>query len=372
MRVGLVAYGLDRNPTGVGRYTTELARALAALADGPELVLLTAGGLGSLAGARLRRMPLWGCSLRPGLASVGNAVIPLVARRADLDIVHDPTNTTPFLFGAGQARGVVTVHDVFPWSSPGHSTSLDTLIHHLWLPRVLPKAEAVLTVSEVSKQDIVRYLGVPPTKIHVIYEGVDPAYCPPGPRKVGEVSARYGLPEGYILFVGSVEERKNLRRLLLAYAHLRTRGETRSLVIVGICGRKSVTIVETLEALDLEQHAILTGYVPDDVLPALYSGADLFVFPSLYEGFGLPPLEAMACGTPVVCSNTASLPEVVGDAAVTVDPCDVEALAEAMYCVLTDVALSAELRAKGLERAEQFTWERTARETVAVYREVCG
>jgi glycosyltransferase involved in cell wall biosynthesis len=189
---------------------------------------------------------------------------------------------------------------------------------------------------------------------------------------VAAVRSRYRLPEGYVLFVGSVERRKNLRGLLQAYARLLETDVACPLVIVGTRRRGAGEIGRTLQELHLEESVIFTGYVPDADLPAIYTGADLFVFPSLYEGFGLPPLEAMACGTPVVCSNAASLPEVVGDAAIMVDPYDVEGLAEAMLRVLTDADLREHLRRKGLERARQFTWERTARETVAVYREVLG
>jgi glycosyltransferase involved in cell wall biosynthesis len=303
---------------------------------------------------------------------LGNVIIPLKARLLELDLVHDPSGATPLFFRAGRARNVVTIHDVFPWSCPDTSTLLDTLIHRYWLPRVLPRVDAVITVSQRSKADIVRYLKIPTNKIHVVYEGVSAAYLPLAAGEAAKTKVRHNLPDSYVLFVGSVEKRKNLRGLLHAYARLRNMGEIPPLVVVGVRRWKHTGIMETLRELDLEQHVIFTGYVPDAYLPALYSGADLFVFPSLYEGFGLPPLEAVACGTPVVCSNAASLPEVVGDATIMVNPYDVKGLAGAMHRVLTNADLREELREKGLERARQFTWERTARETVAVYREVCG
>jgi len=371
VRVGLIVYGLERPLGGISRYTLELIRAIAALHPRPHLVLLTAGRAGGLAATNsYRHVPLLGCRLLPGLIMLGNVMIPLAVRREGLDVVHDPTGVTPFLFGAGRARTVVTVHDVFPWSCPGTSTLLDTLIYRCWLPRLLPRVDAVITVSQASKADIVHYLKVPTDRVHVIYEGVDAAYRPLSNAEVAMIRARYGLPEGYILFVGSVEERKNLRRLLQAYAWLRETGIQRTLIVVGPRKWKYSGILATLKELNLEEHVIFTGYVPDADLPALYSGADLFVFPSLYEGFGLPPLEAMACGVPVVTSNTSSLPEVVGDAGLMVDPYDVEALAEAMHRVLTDALLREELIHKGLERARQFTWGRAAQETIAVYQRV--
>jgi glycosyltransferase involved in cell wall biosynthesis len=372
MRIGLLTYALNRPLSGISRYTLELARVLAALEDRPEVVLLTAGGVGPLVDGGFQRVPLPGCRLLPGLMTLGNVMIPLLARRLGLDVVHDPTGVTPFIFGAGGTRTVVTVYDVFPWSCPGTSTLLEVLIYRHWLPLVLPRVDAVITVSQTSKADIVHYLKVPADRILVVHAGVSAVYRPLPTDEVARIGAEYSLPEGYILFVGSVEERKNLRGLLHACARLWQAGERRPLVVVGARKWKHAGIMKTVRKLNLERYLIFTGYVPEADLPALYNGADLFVFPSLYEGFGLPPLEAMACGTPVVCSNAASLPEVVGDAAIMVDPYDVDGLAEAMHRVLTDTGLREELREKGLARARQFTWERTARETVAVYREVAG
>ncbi|HUT61565.1 MAG TPA: glycosyltransferase family 1 protein [Phycisphaerae bacterium] len=371
MRVGVVVYGLEGSFAGIGRYTLHLTRALGADTSGLELVLLAAGGIGPSVGAYGRLgVALPGCGRLPGLLTLGNLVIPARAWQHALSLVHDPTGVTPFLFGAGRARTVVTVHDVFAWSIPGHSTRADTLIYRHWLPRVLPRVDAVITVSQASKADIVRHLGVPADKVHVTYEGVGHSYTRASVEQVSKVRAEYGLPDGYLLFVGSVEERKNLSRLLQACAQLWATGERRPLVVVGARRWKYSQILQTVQDLDLESRVHFPGHVPEADLPALYSGADLFIFPSLYEGFGLPPLEAMACGTPVVCSNAASLPEVVGDAAITVDPYDVEALADAMHRVLSDPDLAHDLRRRGLERAAGFTWEQTARKTVEVYREV--
>ncbi len=373
LKVALLTYALDRPLSGIGRYTLELVRALVRLKDRPQLVLLAAGNVGTLAEASdLQRVSLLACSRLPGLVTLGNVLIPFLARRSRANVVHDPTGVTPLFFGADGARTVVTVHDVFAWSFPGHSTLLDTLIYRRWLPRVLPRVDAVITDSETSRADIVRYLRIAADKVTMIYPGVSPAYGPVSPQQATTVAARYDLAAGYILFVGSVEERKNLRRLLRAYAQLQQRGERRPLVVVGARKWKYSRIMQTVEELDLQQRVIFAGYVPDADLPAIYSAADLFVFPSLYEGFGLPPLEAMACGTPVVCSHAASLPEVVGDAAITVDPYDVQGLAEAMHRVLADSDLRDELRHKGLARAKHFSWEKTARQTIEVYEKVLG
>jgi glycosyltransferase involved in cell wall biosynthesis len=373
LKAGILAYGLDRPIGGIGRYTVDLIHALSSRDRSPRLdiTLLTTCSLAAL--------PIDSCCANhrlaashrlPGLMTWGNVALRQAAQRLDLDVIHDPTGLTPFLFGAGRARTVVTVHDVFAWSLPGHSTVADTFIYRHWLPHVLPRVDAVITISQVSRADIVQYLRIPPQRIRVVYRCVGEAYHPVSDPQIARVRKSYGLPQKYFLFVGSVEERKNLRRLLQACADLWATGEERPLVVVGARRWKYSKIMNSVRELDLERRVIFTGHVPDSDLPALYNGADLFVFPSLYEGFGLPPLEAMACGTPVVCSNASSLPEVVGDAALTVDPHDVEALSEAMHRVLSDPDLADDLRRRGLERAARFTWDQAARETIDVYREV--
>ena len=370
-RVGLVSYALDRPLTGISRYTRELARALIQLQPAVDLALLVAGS--PLADEwTVRQAQLRGCRLLPGLMTLGNVAIPLAARRQGLDVVHDPTGVTPFLLGTGGARAVVTVHDVFPWSCPGTSTWLECLIYRRWLPRLLPRVNAVITGSQVSRAGILRFLKVAPEKVALVSPGIAPAFRPAGPALVEELRRQYGLPEHYILFVGSLGKRKNLAALLHAYAHVRSAGRKEPLVVAGPARTSYPSLRQALRELDLESDVILTGYVPDSDLPALYSGAELFVFPSLYEGFGLPPLEAMACGTPVVCSNAASLPEAAGDAALMVDPHDVAGLAGAMLSVLSGGDLRQDLRERGLARAARFTWERTARQTLAVYEKVLG
>lgn len=187
---------------------------------------------------------------------------------------------------------------------------------------------------------------------------------------ITKVLKKYKINQPYILYVGSFDARKNLLGLLNAFSKLRQHLPAWKLVIVGARKWKSTPVFEVVQRLQLEEYVHFTGFVEEADLPALYNGADLFVFPSLYEGFGLPVLEAMACGIPVVTSNTSSLPEVAGDAALLVDPMDVEAIAAAMQQVLSDPGLAAELRRRGLEQASKFSWERTARETLAVYEKV--
>ncbi|MHB0868230.1 MAG: glycosyltransferase family 4 protein [Chloroflexota bacterium] len=371
MKIGLLAYGLDRPLTGVGRYTVELARALGELLVPSDLTILSAGNLAPVANGfagRVVRLP--GCRLLPALLTLGNGLVPLASRRAALDLVHDPTGIAPFLLGAGAARTVVTVHDAFPWSCPGTSTRMDWVIHRFWLPRLLSRVDRVITDSEVSARDLVGFLRTPRDRVRVIYPGVSSRYRPFASTALEEARGRLGLPGGYLLFVGSTGKRKNLGRLIQACAGLWRAGEARPLVIAGPRGRMPPDLDREITDLGVDDRVIFTGYVEERELPLLYAGADLFVFPSLYEGFGLPPLEAMACGTPVVCSNSSSIPEVVGKAALTVDPLDAGAMAEAIASVLASPARASELRDRGLARARLFTWKRTAARALELYGEV--
>ena len=362
MHVGIVHYGLDRQAGGIGRYTTKLSGALAG--QGVDTLRLWAGVRPLQAdGAALPK-----AYLLPGLLTFGQVEIAWLARRRRLDVVHDPTGALPLLL-TGAAR-VVTIHDAIPYVYPQTSTRLDWLIYHVWLPLAVRQADAVITVSEQSRKDILTHLPVLPERVVVVSEAADRRFHPMEPAEVAPILRTYDVQQPYILYVGALESRKNLPRLLEAYALLREWSPQWRLVIVGARKWKFSPIFDAVQRLGLETHVTFTGYVEDEHLPALYAGADLFAFPSLYEGFGLPVLEAMACGTPVVTSNASSLPEVAGDAALLVDPYDVEQIAQAMWLVLSQPALAAALREKGLARAAQFSWERTARETIAVYERV--
>jgi glycosyltransferase involved in cell wall biosynthesis len=376
MRVGLVTYGLDRPLTGIGRYTLELIQAFSGCDERRlDLILLSAGRSTALNANSYSQVMLPGCRLLPGLMTLGNLLILSISRHLKLDIVHDPTGVSPFLMGAGGAKTIVTVHDVFAWSCPGHSSILDTLLYRYWLPHILTRVDTVITVSRRSQTDIQRYLALPANRLQVIPYGIASRFHPLPPEKVRKhLFQRFGLSMPYILYVGALTKRKNVERALEAFALLSERLSATKLqfVLAGPRTWKQTRVEATLRELGLANRVLLTGPLTDSDLPALYSGAELFVFPSLCEGFGLPPLEAMACGTPVVCSNTTSLPEVVADAAMTIDPYDVVSLAEAMEQVLRNRNLSESLRQKGLARAAQFTWDQTAKETVKLYRRVLG
>jgi glycosyltransferase involved in cell wall biosynthesis len=233
-------------------------------------------------------------------------------------------------------------------------------------------ADAVIVPSQAVRADVVRILGLPSERVFAIPEAAGPAFRPQDASAIEAVRRRYGLDGPFVLSVGSLEPGKNRERLLQAFARMRARGLEHMLVVAGQRAWRYEGDEPLAQRLGLAGSVRFLGHVPQADLPALYSAADLFAFPSLYEGFGLPALEAMACGTPVVASNVSAVPEVVGDAALQVSPLDVEALAGAMERVLRDERLRADLRERGLKRAARFSWEETARRTAEVYKWAAG
>jgi len=269
---------------------------------------------------------------------------------------------------------VVTLHDLIPITHPETETWKAQLYWRLQIPIAARRASFIITDSNHARQEIVEMFGVPDRRIAVTPLGYSPAMdAPPDLTRATGVRSRYGLPDSYILYVGTIQPRKNLDTLIEAYARLhRERSTLQKLVIVGRKGWLYEALFAKISLLGLEQDIIFTGFVPDEDLPDLYDGACLFVYLSLFEGFGLPPLEAMARGVPVLTSNTTSLPEVVGEAGITVSPLSLDEVVEGMRQVLTNSDLADKLRKSGKMRAMQFSWECTARETLAIYRHVAG
>jgi glycosyltransferase involved in cell wall biosynthesis len=367
---------LDLSPTvhqhaGLGRYAQELLLALATADRQNEYVVFYNNPAAARVEPSLERFPkiTTPLSYKPWRLSALLAHftrIPQDPLLPGVDLFHATDHLLPYF---RRIKSVFTLHDLIFLFHPETHKSLNRWFLTLMMPRFLRAADAVIAVSECTKRDAIRFYRIPEEKITVIYEGVNPRFRPASPEAIAAVRARYGLPERFILYVGTIEPRKNLTTLLEAFHHLLATYDLR-LVIVGKKGWLYERFFRRLRELGLEGQVIFTGYVPDEDLPAIYSAADLFVFPSLYEGFGLPVLEAMACGAPVVCSNTSSLPEVAGDAALLVDPTDARALTGAMEQVLTNERLWATLRAKGMERARGFTWEKAAYRTWEVYQQV--
>jgi glycosyltransferase involved in cell wall biosynthesis len=265
---------------------------------------------------------------------------------------------------------VLTVHDLVFQVYPERHKPLNRWYLRAALPLYCRRADAIICVSEHTKKDLVDLWGIDGEKVHVVYEAADPRFGRRSAEKVAVARARYGLPERYLLVVGTIEPRKNLNRLLDAIALVRQEREDVKLVIVGRLGWLYQGFLDKLEQFEHREAVIRPGFVPDADLPAVYQGAVGTVYPSLYEGFGLPMLESMACGTPVISSRASSLPELGGDAAYYFDPLDVEEMAAALGAVWRDADLRRSMRERGLARASQFSWTRAARETLEVYRSV--
>lgn len=293
--------------------------------------------------------------------------MPYTAWRQAADMLHVTYNAPPLC----PCPTVVTVHDIsfrlYPeWFSPRDRIILSTLV-----PLSIRRAARVLTISEHSKRDLVREYGIAPDKIVVTPLAAAEHYRPQqDPAHLAAIREQYGLAERFVLAVGNLQPRKNLHRLLEAYRRLAAQDELPQLAIVGKSHWQGSHIVQLVADYGLENRVKFTGYVPETDLPRLYNAALCLVFPSLYEGFGLPVLEAMACGTPVLASSASAVSEVAQDAAIVFDPRNVDEIAQALHDVLNDESLRQRLSRKGQERARLFSWERTARLTLDTYREI--
>jgi glycosyltransferase involved in cell wall biosynthesis len=300
---------------------------------------------------------------RPPIRFLWEQVIqPWAARRAGLDLLHCPAFVGPLV---GSVPFVVTVHDLSYLLFPEGFRGRNRTYLRILTQRSVRRARRVIAVSESTRQDLVRLYGLAPDRVDVVHNGVDPGFRPLPREEVATFRAKRALPEQFLLFVGTLEPRKNIVRLVEAYAGL---PKPRSpLLLVGGKGWFYDQVFARVEELELVNEVRFVGYVPEDELPWWYNAATALVYPSLYEGFGLPALESMACGTPVVTSTSSSLPEVMGQAGIQVEPTDVPALTAAVQRVLQDATLRAQLRAAGLTQAARFSWPGTASGTVRSY-----
>ena len=370
---------LDLSPAvhqkaGLGRYARTLAEHL--IAHDP-LNHYTAFAYGKFSDAALspalRALPRANISLgaRPWRMSVLLAHslgigLDRVLPRAD--IFHATEHLLPPL---KNARTVFTLHDLIFQFYPEYHLPLNRWYLARAMPYFLRRADAIIAVSECTKRDAMRVYGIPAEKITVIYEGVNPALASvTDPKIIAAARARYARNRRFILFLATIEPRKNLIRLIDALRALHLRGFNHRLLIAGRKGWLYEDVFAHLKKTGMQDRVDFLDHVSDAELPALMAACDAFVFPSLYEGFGLPPLEAMACGAPVVASNSSSLPEILGDAAQYVNPTDTSDIAIGIERVLTIREWRAELRAKGIAQAARYSWDRAARETLAVYERV--
>jgi glycosyltransferase involved in cell wall biosynthesis len=366
MRIGIHALWSDRDPLGgLATYLATLIENLGRVdAENDYTVYYTHSSAirsSDYLPSRFQKRILWPASRWFGLP-VG---LPLELMRRPVDLLNvlavaPPICPVPF---------VQTLHDVDYLLNPGFYPSSIRFRLSVLVPYTARRAVRITTTSEFSKKCIVDYYGIPEEKVTVTYHGVSPIFRKiDDPEGVARFRAKHKLPERYLLYVGKIQARKNISRLLEAFHILkRERGLPHKLVIVGKRTFASAEIMQTLEKLDLQDDVVFTGEQTADELLYFYNLADLFVFPSLSEGFGIPPLEAMACGTPVVASSATSIPEVVGDAGVLVDPFDVRKLAAAIFDVATVESLREDLVARGFKRVGLFSNRRLAEQVVKVY-----
>lgn len=355
---------------GIGRYAESLARALVRLEPGRFALFYNRGrdtrppeGLESLprrtvrAGYKPWRMAVW---LGHLTRARFNRMVP------GAELFHATEHLLPPLDGLPT---VLTVHDMIFKLFPEHQKRLNYWYLNATMPLYCRRAGAIIAVSNCSKRDIVAHYHLDPVRVHVVYEAAGPEFRPAAPGLADEARRRYGLPERYLIHVGTIEPRKNLTRLVEALQRLRDEGLRIPLVLVGSRGWLYGGFFRRLEGLEVRHDVHFPGYVPTGDLALLWAAATASATPSVYEGFGLPVLEAMACAVPVVCSNSSSLPEAGGDAALYFDPYDVEAIAAAIRKVWLDEELRAQMRERGLKQAARFSWERAADETLAVYEQ---
>jgi len=367
VRIGIDARKL--HDFGFGTYIRNLLRHLARLDRQTEFVVFSRPddreALGAL-GENFRAVPETARNY-----SVGEQFrIPLALRREGITLFHAPHYVLPPLVSC---RSVVTIHDCIHLMFPQY---LPNRLAHRYartsIALAARRATRVLTVSESSKRDIMRFVDAPAEKIDVIYNAYDERFgIEPREEEVVRVRERYQLHDEFVLYAGNVKPHKNLGRLIDAFQIVRNRGlDHLKLVLIGDDISKYAALRRAVHQHQLHKYVRFLGYLPEETLAVMYRLAGVFVFPSLYEGFGLPPLEAMASGTPVVTSNVSSLPEVAGDAALLVDPYEPAAIADGIYRVLTDEELRRDLRRKGLARAHQFSWEQSVRRVRDIYGQV--
>lgn len=379
MKIGINSLFFQFPMNGSAQYLSYLVRALAEVDRQNEYILLgpqpLPQGSNSLTGFPYLVKPV--SAFAASNENVAKLIWeqytgPAAACKAGVDIFHVPYFAPPYF---PRTPTVVTIHDVIPLRLPLYRRGVSVNAYMKLVARAAHKATLVIAISQHAKQDMIDALQLPAERIRVIYQAAGDEYQPvTNAAKLAEVRQRYGVGSRYLLYLGGLDARKNVQQLVKAFAHVyRRMGDPNlQLLIAGNPEKQSGPLFPDPRpvASDLGMTGqIVYRFIEEEDKPAIYSGASIFVFPSLYEGFGLTPLEAMSCGAPVICSNRTSLPEVVGDAAISLNPDDTHAMVEAICDVLTKSDLRADLRARSLQRATRFSWRKTAAETVAAYEE---
>jgi len=371
MRIGIDGRFIQDHYPGIGRYTYQLALTAALLNPQDEFVILTSAtapnsryALGNLAGlSNVRLVPFF----RQPASAANLFGMRSPIDRLHLDVVHFPHFQMPLVL---HSPVVATLHDLTPRLVPRAMPNRAARFAFMaWIRAAAHKANQVITGSQCAARDMQHYLGIPSSRLTVIPHGVENAFQPLETAKISQVLATLGLTRPYLLYCGSNKPHKNIGRLIEGWAILpETLRTTCSLVFAGAQDARFPTSQDFAERYEVVSSVISLGECQSANLPAIYNGARGFIFPSLYEGFGLPLLEAMACGTPTACANHPALLEVAGSATLTFEACETRQIALVMERLLTDAALRAQLASSGIERARDFTWEKSAARTMMVYR----
>lgn len=371
LRIGFDARYIGDHFPGIGRYITALLPELSSLSRQHHLFVLVNAdqALPPLNGTSVERITVRSAPF----ALTQQLELPLLAARLQLDVLHSPYIVKPYLL---PCPSVVTIYDALPLRYPTMLSPRGRRFYRLALRLAARSAHSLITISTVSRDDLAFHLRIPRERIVVTPLAAAPSFTPQPIDEITDMRLRYGLPRHYVLYVGSNKPHKNIDRLLRAWERvipdLPTSLTDTVLVIAGKFDPRYPLPATIANERGLSERVKILPGVSDDDLPALYSGALLFVFPSSYEGFGLPPLEAMACGTPVVCAYAGSLPEVVGEAALTVDPHNMHEIAEGILRVLRSPDLARFLRERGQRQAAHFSWQATAQATLDVYEQVAA
>lgn len=373
MRIGIDARSVLKQRTGVGNYTYNLIENLSQIDRENQYVLFYSHHKNVRSAipkfdnpnfqSKFIRFPnkllnlMWGTLRIPKIDWLVGEV----------DLYHSPNYNLNML---GKGKSLMTIHDLNFFTYRKYSISSARWHYAFKIKSYAHQVDAITVVSESTKREVLKYMEVPGEKVHVVYNGYSPSFRPlEESENTQKVLEKYKIEGDFILYVGTLEPRKNIEGLIRAYHQCKAKDDF-LLVLAGGKGWKYKHIFRLVEELKLENRVVFTWYVPDSDLPVLYNQASLFVYPSFYEGFGIPPLEAMACGLPVIVSNTTSIPEVVGDAGVYVDPHDVEQISRSIDTVLSDEQLRKGMIGRGLERARLFSWEKTAREILRLYHQI--
>ncbi len=371
MRIAVDARMYGKKFTGIGRYISELLHNLAAIDQENEYLIL------------LRKDNFDECQINqpnfkkiladfPHYSIAEQTKFLRFLNKLDVDLVHFPHFNAPVFY---KKPFVVTIHDLIHTLFPGKKKSrfLHRLFYGLVIRSTVKHSYFTIAVSENTKQDLVKILHADPNKIAVTYEAVDPQYREISDHKIiADLKAKYHIAKPFLLYIGNWRYHKNVQGLVAAFNLIKSRYKIDcQLIVTGEIGKPEQEEAEAaIQNSPYRNDIILPGFVPEEELPLFYSAATIFTFPSFYEGFGLPPLEAMACGTPVVSSNTSSMPEILGDAAVYFDPDDANNMAEQIIKVLQDQNLQKQMRLKGIERVKRYSWKCMAKETLDIYRKI--